>query len=61
MNLFRGMRAHKRNPAWPAAMLLLAIAAAVPSLLPAAEKEPPVVPGGSIKELTVSKTPYYTN
>jgi type IV pilus assembly protein PilQ len=61
MNLFRGMRAHKRNPAWPAAMLLLAIAAAVPSLLSAAEKEPPAVPGGSLKELTVSKTPYYTN
>ncbi|MGE5700637.1 MAG: type IV pilus secretin PilQ [Deltaproteobacteria bacterium] len=61
MNLSRGMRAHKRNPAWPAAMLLLAIAAAVPPWLPAAEKEPPVVPGGSIKELTVSKTPYYTN
>jgi len=60
MNLFRGMRAHKRYPAWPAALLLLAIAAA-PSLLPAAEKEQPVVPGGSVMEVTVSKTPYYTN
>jgi type IV pilus assembly protein PilQ len=61
MNLFRGMRAHKRNPAWTAAMLLLAIAAAVPSMLSAAENEQPAVPGGSLKELTVSKTPYYTN
>jgi type IV pilus assembly protein PilQ len=61
MNLFRGMRAHKRYPAWPAALLLLVIAAAAPSLLSAAEKEAPVVPGGSVKEVTVSKTPYYTN
>jgi len=61
MNLFRGMRAHKRYPAWPAALLLLAIAAAAPSWLRAAEKEPPVVPGGSVKEVTVSKTQYYTN
>jgi type IV pilus assembly protein PilQ len=42
-------------------LLLLVIAAAAPSWLPAAEKEPPVVPGGSVKEVTVSKTPYYTN
>jgi type IV pilus assembly protein PilQ len=61
MNLFRGMRAHKRNPAWPAALFLLVIAVAAPSWLPAAEKEPPVVPGGSVKEVTVSKTPYFTN
>lgn len=61
MNLFRGMRAYKRNPAWPAALFLLAIAAAAPSRLPAAEVEVPVVPGGSIKEVTVSRTPYMTN
>jgi type IV pilus assembly protein PilQ len=61
MNLFRGMRAYKRNPAWPAALVLLAIAAAAPSWLPAAEVEAPVVPGGSVKEVTVSRTPYTTD
>ncbi len=61
MNLFRGMRAHKRYPVWPTALVLLAILAAAPSWLLAAEKETPVVPGGSVREVTVSKTPYYTN
>ncbi|MBI5419628.1 MAG: type IV pilus secretin PilQ [Deltaproteobacteria bacterium] len=61
MNLSRVVREDKRYPAWPAALVLLAFLAASPSWLPAAEKEPPVVPGGSIKEVTVSKTPYYTN
>ncbi|MBF8258768.1 MAG: STN protein, partial [Actinobacteria bacterium] len=61
MNFFRGTRAIKRFPAWPAALVLLAIAAAAPSWLLAAEKEPPAVPTGSFKEVTVSKTPYYTN
>jgi type IV pilus assembly protein PilQ len=61
MNLFRGMRADKRNPAWPAALVLLAIAAAAPSWLAAAEVEAPVVPGGSVKEVTVSRTPYTTD
>lgn len=61
MNLFRGMRAYKRNPVWPAALVLLAIAAAAPSRLTAAEVEAPVVPGGSVKEVTVSRTPYTTN
>jgi type IV pilus assembly protein PilQ len=61
MNLLRGMRAYKRYPAWQAALVLLAIAATAPSWLPAAEAEAPVVPGGSVKEVTVSKTPYTTN
>ena len=62
MNVFRGMRACKRYPAWPvAALFLLAIAAAAPSWLPAAEAEAPVVPGGSVKEVTVSRTPYTTD
>lgn len=61
MNFFRGTRAIKRFPAWPAALVLLAIAAAAPSWLLAAEKEPPAVPTGSFKEVTVSRTPYYTN
>lgn len=61
MNLFRGMRADKRNPAWPAALVLLAIAVAAPSWLTAAENEAPAVPGGSVKEVTVSRTPYTTN
>ncbi len=60
MNLFRGMRVYKRCPAMPVALVLLAIIVAAPTRLPAAEKEPPVVPGGSIKEITVSKTPYAT-
>jgi type IV pilus assembly protein PilQ len=61
MNLFRGIRAHTRNPAWPAALFLLAMTAAAPSWLTAAEKEPPIVPGGSLKEVTVVRTPYSTN
>ena len=61
MNLFRGMRASKRDPALPAALFLLAIAAAVPSWLVAAETEAPVVPGGILKEVTVSRTPYTTD
>lgn len=60
MDFFRGTRANKRFPAWPAALVLLAIAAAAPSWLLAAEA-PPVVSGGSVKEVTVSRTPYYTN
>jgi len=61
MNFFRGTRAIKRFPAWPAALALLAIAAAAPSWLLAAEKDTSVVPTGSFKEVTVSRTPYYTN
>lgn len=61
MDLFRGMRAYKRCPAWPVALFLLAIAAAAPSWLPAAETEAPALPGGSVKEVTVSRTPYTTN
>ncbi|MBI5342264.1 MAG: type IV pilus secretin PilQ [Deltaproteobacteria bacterium] len=61
MDFFRGTRANKRFPAWPAALVLLAIAAAAPSWLLAADKAPPGVSGGSVKEVTVSRTPYYTN
>lgn len=61
MNLFRGMRVRERYPVWPAALVFLAILAAAPSWLLAAEKETPVVPGGSVREVTVSKTPYITN
>ncbi|HZW36688.1 MAG TPA: AMIN domain-containing protein, partial [Candidatus Deferrimicrobiaceae bacterium] len=61
MNLSRGMRAHKGYPAWQAALVLLAIAVTAPSWLPAAEMEPSAVPGGTVKEVTISKTPYYTN
>jgi type IV pilus assembly protein PilQ len=61
MNLFRGMRAHKRYPVWPTALVLLAILAVAPSWLLAAETEKPVIHGGSVREVTVSRTPYYTN
>jgi type IV pilus assembly protein PilQ len=61
MKLSRGMRAHMGNPAWPAALVLLAIAVTAPSWLPAAEAVPSAVPGGTVKEVTISKTPYYTN
>ncbi len=61
MNLFRGMRAHKRYPVRPTALVLLAILAVAPSWLLAAETENPVIPGGSVREVTVSRTPYYTN
>jgi type IV pilus assembly protein PilQ len=61
MSLFGGMQEYKRYPALPAALVLLAFTVAVPSRLPAAEKGQPAVPGGSIKEITVSKTPYATS
>ncbi|MDA8122423.1 MAG: type IV pilus secretin PilQ [Deltaproteobacteria bacterium] len=61
MNLFRGMRAHKRYPVWPTALVLLAILVVAPSRLIAGETEKPVIPGGSVREVTVSRTPYYTN
>ncbi len=63
MNLFRGMRAQERYPAWTTALALLAILTVVPSLLTAAEADntAPAVPGGSVREVTVSKTPYFTN
>ena len=65
MKVFRGMREDKRYPVWPAALVLLvmamAMAVAAPSWLPAAEKETAVLPGGSVKEVKVSRTPYYTN
>jgi type IV pilus assembly protein PilQ len=61
MNLFRGMRAHKRYPVWTTALVLLAILAVAPSWLLAAETEKPVIPGASVREVTVSRTPYYTN
>ena len=61
MNFSRGTRAYKRFPAWPAALVLVTIAAAAPSWLQAADGEPKIVPGGSFKEVTVSRTPYYTN
>lgn len=59
MNRFRGILARKRFPAWPAALVLLAIASVSPPWLQAAETG--AATGGSIKEVTVSRTPYYTN
>jgi type IV pilus assembly protein PilQ len=59
MNLIRGKQALNHITAWPAALVLLLIASAAP--LPAAEKETAGVPGGTVKQVTVSRTPYYTN
>ncbi|MBI5577198.1 MAG: type IV pilus secretin PilQ [Deltaproteobacteria bacterium] len=61
MDVIPGTRARKRIPAWPVALVLLAIIAAVPSVPGAAEKEAPAGPGGAVKDVTVSRTPYYTN
>ncbi len=66
MKLSRGVRRGGRCPAWLAALILLPLAVAVPSRLPAAEVEVPAavkpaeVQAGKIKDITVSKSPYST-
>jgi type IV pilus assembly protein PilQ len=64
--LSQGVCRGGRRPAWLAALILLPLAVAVPSRVPAAEVEPPaaVAPAnaqvGQIKDITISKTPYNT-
>ncbi|HEY3490994.1 MAG TPA: type IV pilus secretin PilQ [Candidatus Deferrimicrobiaceae bacterium] len=66
MKLSRGVCRGGRRPAWLAALILLPLAVAVPSRVPAAEADVPaaVKPAESqavkVKDVTVSKTPYST-
>lgn len=60
MNRVRGGRTHGRFPVWLPALILLA-AAAVPSWGAAVESGTPAVPaGGTLREVTVARTPYTT-
>jgi type IV pilus assembly protein PilQ len=66
MKLSQGVCKGGRRPAWLAALILLPLAVAIPARLPAAEAEPAAAakpaeaPATTIKDITVSKTPYNT-
>src|SRR5512145_3102096 len=62
MNSIRGGRDGRRGPVRLPALILLTLILAAPPAISAAEPETPAVPGGGkVKEVTVSKSPYFTN